>query len=221
MAHDEPAVADNSPGEFDQHNAPKTRARRKSANDSVLNHGPKIMVPAPQSARKPERPVQVPLQECQTIQGTALSNTNTESLSKNDTSVNEDEEIMYDVVPLVVSQDDDYDNTAIGSNNNNHGHRNSSNHSTLSANDGAPTTSFVTTTSTTLTTKFQPHPTMTRIDENGNDTELQSPTPIFTVLPSMDDLHTKMHQLYVATTPNPIMDWNDLIFHRVRVADLL
>lgn len=205
-------------------NARTTRARRKSANDSVRNIGPKIIVPTPQSARKAERPSNTLLQQPQRQRSERNLRSGTTVSTKD--SVNAEEEEVSDIILLVVSRDDDDDINNTNSPNSSNLYTGSNDVMTTNSDDrcndveSTSTTFSLTTTAATPTKKFPSTPTMTSIDENGGDSE--ETVPLFTNLPTIEELHSKMHQLFVATSTsshNPgteMIDWNDLIFHRVR-----
>ena len=204
MANEAPTTVDR----YHNNNAPITRARRKSANDGVVNHRPKSIVPIPKSARKAERPRRNML-----LPQPERTDHSITTLSSKDTDVDMVEN--YSVLPLVVSRDDDEYHGVIASNMSS---RNDDSTSTPTAIKGGATTTSVVT--TTTTTNVLPNPTLTSIAEKNDDNE--PPVPVFTVLPTLDDLHTKMQQLFFLTTPGPIqydnkIDWKELIFHRVCV----
>jgi hypothetical protein len=211
----------------DCNNAPTTRARRKSANDSVLTLGPNVVVPTPNSARKPKDPSSIPLQQRQRIQRNIRPNATLPS-KKTDHTMEE----LNDVVPPVVSRDDNDDD---GNNNNinnteivlKESNLNGGNNSMVTHVDSGSidtmkvsTASVTATTTTTTPTKCQPkNHAMPCIAENVGEIDLS--VPVFAILPTMEDLHSKMHHLFLAATPshNPYddtIDWNELIFHRVR-----
>ena len=197
----------NLDGENSTSTTPTSRARRKSASDSVQSNEPKIVVPSPQSARKPERLSKSPLQQRQGIKRSVQYNATT--FTSNDTiKEEEEEEEEYSIVPLVVSRDDDDDN-------------NNDNEPKYPQQQCDPNIKRIDDNDSSMTTPLDD--SMTPDDPKNNiESELLRTVNV----PTMEEMHSKMHQLFVLPSPNQShnvdnIDWNDLIFHRVRIILIL